>query len=94
MNRRGFLRGLIGGVAVAAAATSFPFRVFSFPTEIVRPKFNIIIDPLMPPGRIAFMDSRIMYETLLKKFYEPDVVEFLNGPALFCKPFDVSNPLT
>lgn len=40
MNRRGFLRGLVGGVAVAAAAPTFPFRVFSFPTEIVIPEFT------------------------------------------------------
>jgi len=33
MNRRGFL-GLIGGVAAIAAERTFPFRVFSFPTEI------------------------------------------------------------
>lgn len=34
MNRRGFLKMLVGGVAVAAAAPSFPFRVFSFPSEV------------------------------------------------------------
>lgn len=37
MNRRSFLKGLIGGVATAAAARTFPFRVFSFPTEIAKP---------------------------------------------------------
>ena len=41
MERRGFLKTLVGGVAVAAAAQTFPFRVYSFPTspEIV-PSFN------------------------------------------------------
>ncbi len=34
MNRRNFLRSLIGGVAAAAAVRTFPFRVFSFPKEI------------------------------------------------------------
>jgi hypothetical protein len=34
MDRRNFLRSLVGGVAVAAAARTFPFRVFSFPPEI------------------------------------------------------------
>ena len=34
MNRRNFLRTLIGGVASAAAVRTFPFRVFSFPKEI------------------------------------------------------------
>ena len=37
MNRRGFLGALIGGVATAAAVQTFPFRVFSFPAEIVKP---------------------------------------------------------
>jgi hypothetical protein len=34
MERRSFLRSLVGGVAVAAAVRTFPFRVFSFPSEI------------------------------------------------------------
>ena len=37
MNRRGFLRALVGGVATATAVRTFPFRVFSFPSEIVTP---------------------------------------------------------
>lgn len=35
MNRRGFLTKLIGGVAATTAVRTFPFRVFSFPSEIV-----------------------------------------------------------
>lgn len=42
MDRRGFLRSLIGGVAAGAAVRTFPFRVFSFPTEIVVP------EPILP----------------------------------------------
>jgi hypothetical protein len=38
MNRRNFLSTLIGGVATAAAVRTFPFRVFSFPSEIVKPR--------------------------------------------------------
>ena len=37
MNRRGFLGMIIGGLATAAAMRTFPFRVFSFPTEIIAP---------------------------------------------------------
>lgn len=33
MNRRGFLRTIIGGVAAGAAVRTWPFRVYSFPTE-------------------------------------------------------------
>jgi hypothetical protein len=38
MNRRGFLGTLFGGVAATAAVRTWPFRVFSFPTEIVKPE--------------------------------------------------------
>jgi hypothetical protein len=34
MNRRSFLGALIGGMATAAAVRTFPFRVFSFPSEV------------------------------------------------------------
>lgn len=34
MNRRNFLT-LIGGVSAAAAVRTWPFRVYSFPTDIV-----------------------------------------------------------
>ena len=34
IGRRQFLRNLIGGVAAASAVRAWPFRVFSFPTEI------------------------------------------------------------
>jgi hypothetical protein len=34
MDRRNFLRSLIGGVAATAAVRTFPFRVYSFPAEI------------------------------------------------------------
>jgi hypothetical protein len=34
MNRRGFLRLALSGVAATAAVRTFPFRVFSFPSEI------------------------------------------------------------
>ena len=34
MDRRDFLRSLIGGLAASAAVRTFPFRVYSFPTEI------------------------------------------------------------
>lgn len=35
MNRRAFLGSLIGGVVAASAVRTFPFRVFSFPSEII-----------------------------------------------------------
>ncbi len=46
MDRRNFLKTLVGGVAATAAVRSFPFRVFSFPTEIVAPPMLTRIDVL------------------------------------------------
>lgn len=40
MNRRGFIGALVGGVATAAAVRTWPFRVFSFPTEVQLPQFD------------------------------------------------------
>lgn len=37
MERRNFLRLAIGGIAAATAVRTFPFRVYSFPTDIVIP---------------------------------------------------------
>lgn len=42
MNRRGFLRSLVGGVAAAAVVRTFPFRVYSFPTEVVLPDWELL----------------------------------------------------
>jgi hypothetical protein len=39
MRRRGFLNTLIGGVAASAAVRTWPFRVYSFPSEIRQPEF-------------------------------------------------------
>lgn len=38
VNRRDFLCTMIGGVAATAAVRTWPFRVFSFPSEIARPR--------------------------------------------------------
>jgi hypothetical protein len=35
LSRRGFLGSLVGGVAAAAAVRTWPFRVYSFPADIV-----------------------------------------------------------
>jgi hypothetical protein len=34
MDRRNFLRSMIGGVVAGTAVRTWPFRVFSFPSEI------------------------------------------------------------
>ena len=35
MDRRNFFRSMVGGVVATAAVRTWPFRVFSFPSEIV-----------------------------------------------------------
>lgn len=49
MNRRNFLGLLAGGLAAGAAVRSFPFRVFSFPKEIIVPRVGDIALTDIPP---------------------------------------------
>jgi hypothetical protein len=37
MDRRSFLRTMVGGLAAGAAVRTWPFRVYSFPTDLGRP---------------------------------------------------------
>ena len=37
MDRRSFFRTMVGGVAASAAVRTWPFRVYSFPSQIVIP---------------------------------------------------------
>jgi|SRR5882724_10035421 len=45
MNRRSFFTKMIGGVAATAAVRAWPFRVFSFPSEIA----------IAPPATVRFI---------------------------------------
>ena len=44
MERRSFLKTLLGGVAASAAVRTWPFRVYSFPSEIKTPDMAFIYD--------------------------------------------------
>ena len=46
MDRRTFLRSVVGGVAIASTTRTWPFRVFSFPQEVV-------INPIMDINAIT-----------------------------------------
>jgi hypothetical protein len=63
VNRRKFLSTLIGGVAAAAAVRTFPFRVYSFPTELTpAPRIFAAVDWGFEPGMylsIAGLDYRV-----------------------------------
>jgi len=54
MDRRNFLRSVIGGVAAVAAVRTFPFRVFSFPAEIKPFDFSYL--PWDPEGEVWYMN--------------------------------------
>jgi hypothetical protein len=43
MDRRNFLKMLVGGVATAAAVRTFPFRVFSLPSKPIRVDWNELV---------------------------------------------------
>ena len=62
MNRRSFLRSMfgatVGGVAAAAAVRTFPFRVFSFPKQIVVPRW------LDKYGRPSWSEVNPFFSTL------------------------------
>lgn len=41
IDRRNFMRSMIGGVAATVAVRTWPFRVYSFPTTIKSPTIHI-----------------------------------------------------
>jgi hypothetical protein len=55
MNRRNFL-GLVGGVSMAAAVRTWPFRVYSFPSEIVAPTPKLRGDMIRLLSQQKFVD--------------------------------------
>lgn len=80
MDRRNFLRSLVGGVAVAAAARTFPFRVFSFSKEVVGYRSYIM-------GADAFFPE-LAYPYLTKEALRK-MVEQLKGENIM--PFNGDN---
>jgi len=71
MNRRKFLNSLVGGIAASAAVRTFPFRVFSFPSEIHVPTtlgfapFHdyTICPPLFSVGDLINVDNELVVVT-------------------------------
>jgi hypothetical protein len=58
MNRREFFSTMIGGVAAASAVRTWPFRVFSFPSEIITPNFDLIT-----AATLESLRDEILYDT-------------------------------
>lgn len=63
MNRRGFLRSLVGGVAAAAAVRTFPFRVYSFPTEVVSSNFELLAATTLKDLREDFLYDNLFIDS-------------------------------
>jgi hypothetical protein len=72
-SRRNFLRMLIGGVAAGAAVRTWPFRVFSFPSEIVTPDLSLGL------GDFEIQPMYDFYEML--NSFEPRRQTLFNIPA-------------
>jgi len=56
------MRSLVGGVAVAAAVRTWPFRVYSFSSEIVKPQ------EISTYG-IQYISSKQMFPNLSRSVY-------------------------
>src|ERR1700675_180163 len=71
MNRRSFFRKMIGGVAAAAAVRTWPFRVYSFPSQVkpIAIDFGyspfsfgglpMYVDKFCPPGKIYTINANL-----------------------------------
>lgn len=58
MDRRTFLRSLVGGVAGATAVRTWPFRVYSFPSDVVLAR-DSVLDQINAVSLRAFVDIRL-----------------------------------
>ena len=76
MDRRKFLQTLVGGVAATAAVRSWPFRVFSFPSEIAAPPMLTRIDILQGW-------SALKPDFAVRVFNEGDIISFGKDPRRF-----------
>jgi hypothetical protein len=64
MNRRVFLSSLVGGVVATAATRTFPFRVYSFASEIVIPgslEYSQILNQLLRQFEFIYGQKPSLY---------------------------------
>lgn len=83
MDRRKFISTLIGGVAASAAVRTFPFRVFSFPSEIALPDPNYVrlFDPIPHYGRGTALTLEMIQENIAMQ----ELRRFANGFRDYCE---------
>jgi hypothetical protein len=67
ITRRGFLAASLGGIVLAAART-FPFRVFSFPSGIVVPGKTLVLATSRLPCPYLKDNFFVVDELFLRRF--------------------------
>lgn len=73
MNRRGFLKALVGGIAGAAAVRTWPFRVFSFPGEVIVVKRSFCTDDVVREALRILLRNMNMAASFNTEFAMPNV---------------------
>lgn len=84
-DRRSFLCTLVGGVAATAAVRTWPFRVFSFPSEIARPR---VIWKALGARSANYLENDFKYPG----YYGPwdwDILAQREAQTLFVLPRDL-----
>lgn len=74
MNRRGFLRGLIGGIAITASEPQWPFRIYSFPKDIVLPKFTHVNYGLTVSCQLDKITRKYIIPRLADDIFKPSPI--------------------
>jgi hypothetical protein len=82
LTRRGFLGTLIGGVAAGAAVRTWPFRVFSFPSEIIVPVAMPMATSIDNMGK------------LMKIYFQPRIVEQFNKASVLWQSLENDEKIT
>ena len=78
MNRRGFLHSLVGGIAATSAVRAWPFRVYSFPSEISFTDVQHAIDETALPLPIHHFSA---------VWYNPRALEALKRNLVYRRKF-------
>lgn len=96
MDRRNFLRSLVGGVAATAAVRTWPFRIYSFPSQVVTPSVvpnylwktysvDVVLpdEAFCPTPLLSYLRTEMKRrQQTLKEFYTEKVVEQIAGGTL------------
>jgi hypothetical protein len=91
MNRRSFFKKMIGGVAAAAAVRTWPFRIYSFPSQVkpIAIDFGysafsfgglpMYVDKFCPPGKIYTINANLQAGKQYKVLHPNTLDELLKN---------------